>query len=314
VNGVKYAEPGRCGPSWSKIEQVFSEYDSELTLVTFVEAEYDFNIAKSSHEIEGEWIGIVHDPLDTHKYYKNHGKRRNHLRGRGFRKSLERCKGLFFLTKTECDKWRIALDSLGYHHIKCDYGLHPIQNHEHRFSWDAFLENKDKRIIQTGHWLRIPYSIFKLDTPHEFKKTIVPYDDRQRWYLRLFGKTDGVRLNKHEMNSVDKVPLLSFEEYVTMLTENILYMELCEASANNTVLDAILMNTPLIVNKLDGVVEYLGEDYPLYFENRDEVADMLLDTEKLIETHIYLREMDKTRFSLENFGRSFFNSKIMGNA
>ena len=302
---VKYSEEGRCGPSWSEIERAFDNYDGEPTLVTFVEAEYDFNIAKSSHEIEGECIGIVHDPLDTHKYYKNHGKRRNHLKGRGFRKSLERCKGLFFLTKTECDKWRIALDSLGFHRIKCDYGLHPIQNHEHRFSWDAFLENEDKRIIQTGYWLRIPYSIFKLDVPHEFKKTIVPYDDRQRWYLKLFGKTDGVWVDKQEKNSVDRVTHLSFEDYVGMLTKNVLYMELCEVSANNTVLDAILMNTPLIVNKLDGVVEYLGEDYPLYFQNRDEVSGMLSDMSRLFDAHDYLKSMDKTRFSLEHFTENF---------
>ena len=307
---VKYSEHGRCGPSWSEIEKTFDNYDGDSTLVTFVEAEYDFNIAKSSHEIEGDWIGIIHDPLDTHKYYKNHGKCRNHLKGKGFRKSLQRCKGLFFLTKTECEKWKNALHDLGYNHIKCDYGLHPIQNHEHRFSWDAFLENDNKRIIQTGYWLRIPYSIFKLNVPHEYKKTIVPYDDRQRWYLKLFGKTDGVWVDKQERNSVDKVNHLPYEDYVGMLTKNILYMELCEVSANNTILDAILMNTPLIVNKLDGVVEYLGEDYPLYFENRDEVYDLLNSSDKLEETYIYLKKMDKSRFSLENFGKSIFNSKI----
>jgi len=87
-------------------------------------------------------------------------------------------------------------------------------------------------------------------------------------------------------------------------------MELCEVSANNTILDAILMNTPLIVNKLDGVVEYLGEDYPLYFENRNEVYDLLNDIDKLEETYIYLKKMDKSRFSLENFGKSILNSKI----
>jgi hypothetical protein len=202
---------------------------------------------------------------------------------------------------------------LGYHHIKCDYGLHPIQNHEHRFSWDAFVENEDKRIIQTGHWLRIPYSIFKLEVPYEFKKTIAPFDDRQRWYLKLFGKTDGVWVDRHERNSVDRVPHLPFEEYVGMLSRNILYLELCEVSANNTVLDAILMNTPLIVNKLDGVVEYLGEDYPLYFENRDEVCGMLSDMSRLFDAHDYLQSMDKTRFSLEYFGQSFEESHIYYN-
>lgn len=311
---VKYSEQGRCGPSWSEIEKTFDNYDGDSTLVTFVEAEYDFNIAKSSSEIEGEWIGIIHDPIDTHKYYKNHGKCRNHLKGTGFRKSLQRCKGLFFLTKTECEKWKIALGELGYNHIKCDYGLHPIQNHEHRFAWDAFRENEDKRIIQTGYWLRIPYSIFKLNVPHEYKKTIVPYDDRQRWYLKLFGKTDGVWVDKQERNSVDKVNHLPYEDYVGMLTKNILYMELCEVSANNTILDAILMNTPLIVNKLDGVVEYLGEDYPLYFKDRNEVASILCDYTRIKEAYLYLKNMNKTKFSLEHFNQSFdrFNTYVKG--
>ena len=95
-----------------------------------------------------------------------------------------------------------------------------------------------------------------------------------------------------------------------MLTNNILYLELCEVSANNTVLDAILMNTPLIVNKLEGVVEYLGEDYPLYFQNRNEVGEMLSDMSRLFDAHDYLRSMDKTKFSLEYFGESFMKSDI----
>ena len=99
---------------------------------------------------------------------------------------------------------------------------------------EFFLKNEDKRIIQTGYWLRIPYSIFKLDIQCEFKKTIVPYDDRQKWYLKLFGKTDGVWVDTHERNSVDRVNHLNYENYLDMLTKNILYMELCEVSANNT--------------------------------------------------------------------------------
>ena len=307
---VKYSAEGRCGPSWSDIETIFNNYDSEITFVPFVESEYNFSIGRSPHEIEGEWVGIMHDPLDTHKYYKNHGRLRNHLKGRGFRKSLERCRGLFFLSKAECDKWRMALDGLGLGHIKCDFLLHPIQNHEYRFSWDAFVENTDKRIIQSGHWLRIPYSIFKLESHENFKKTIVPFDGRQQWYLKLFGKTDGIRPNRSERRSVDKIPYLSFEDYIGMLTNNILYLELCEVSANNTVLDAILMNTPLIVNKLEGVVEYLGEDYPLYFQNRNEVGEMLSDMSRLFDAHDYLRSMDKTKFSLEYFGESFMKSDI----
>ncbi len=307
---VKYSEEGRCGPSWSMVEKVFKKYDKEPLFITFVEAEYNFRIAKNSHEINEDWVGIIHDPLNTHRYYMNHGKFRNHLNGKGFRKSLNRCQGLFFLTQTECNKWKVALNEIGLSRIECDFLYHPIQNHDFKFSWKKFIQNKNKKVIQTGHWLRIPYSIFKLNVPTDFSKAIVPYDDRQKWYLKLFNKTDGIYPTDSEFNSVNKIPTLSFKEYLNTLTENILYMELCEVSANNTILDAILMNTPLIVNKLDGVVEYLGEDYPLYFENRDEVYDLLNSSDKLEETYIYLKKMDKSRFSLENFGKSIFNSKI----
>ena len=66
------------------------------------------------------------------------------------------------------------------------------------------------------------------------------------------------------------------------------------------------MNTPLIVNKLDGVVEYLGEGYPLYFQNRNEVNEILSDTSKLHDAHQYLKNMDKTKFSKKSFLNNFY--------
>ena len=59
----------------------------------------------------------------------------------------------------------------------------------------------------------------------------------------------------------------TFKEYDQLLEKNIVFIELIDASANNTILECIVRNTPIIVNKIEPVVEYLGDDYPLYFEN-----------------------------------------------
>jgi hypothetical protein len=42
-------------------------------------------------------------------------------------------------------------------------------------------------------------------------------------------------------------------------------MDLYDATSNNAIVECIIRNTPIIVNKLPGVVDYLGENYPLYF-------------------------------------------------
>jgi len=55
------------------------------------------------------------------------------------------------------------------------------------------------------------------------------------------------------------------------------------------------------------VVEYLGKDYPLYFQDTDEVHKILSDTNRLLDTHNYLKSMDKSKFSKNRFGLSFKN-------
>ena len=53
--------------------------------------------------------------------------------------------------------------------------------------------------------------------------------------------------------------------YDLLLMQNIVFINLIDASAVNTILECIVRNTPIIVNKIDGIIDYLGEDYPLYY-------------------------------------------------
>jgi len=54
------------------------------------------------------------------------------------------------------------------------------------------------------------------------------------------------------------------------------------------------------VNKVGGIEEYLGENYPLYFIDLDEVPN-LLTNEKIIEAYHYLVKMNKEQLTLNYF-------------
>ena len=65
------------------------------------------------------------------------------------------------------------------------------------------------------------------------------------------------------MKSVEVMEHLSDSAYDELLSENVVFLNLIDASAVNTVIECIVRNTPLIINRLPAIVEILGEDYPL---------------------------------------------------
>jgi len=109
------------------------------------------------------------------------------------------------------------------------------------------------------------------------------------------------------ISSVRKIGMLDNNSYDELLSNNIVFIHLVDASAINTVLECILRNTPIIVNKIPAVVEMLGEEYPLYFEKLYEVSNILEDTERIKKAHKYIFSLNKTKFSLDSFLDNFWN-------
>jgi hypothetical protein len=100
--------------------------------------------------------------------------------------------------------------------------------------------------------------------------------------------------------------LKNIDEYDELLTKNIVFVDLFDASANNTVLECIVRNTPIVINKINSVVEYLGEAYPLYFEDISQI-NSLLTLENITKSHIYLQNMDKSDITLESFTKNILS-------
>ena len=102
------------------------------------------------------------------------------------------------------------------------------------------------------------------------------------------------------MGEIDIRHWVSSKDYDDLFARNLVFLDLLDASANNVVVEAIVRHTPVVVNRLPAVVEYLGPDYPLYFDLPEQVEE-LLDLGAIRAAHEYLVELDKTDLTIERF-------------
>ena len=100
---------------------------------------------------------------------------------------------------------------------------------------------------------------------------------------------------------MDIIEKLNNDEYDQLLSENIVFLDLVDCSAVNTVLEILVRNTPLIVNRHPAVEEILGESYPGFYENLSEAALLLSDINKITDMYNYLEKLDKKRYTLDHF-------------
>jgi hypothetical protein len=115
-----------------------------------------------------------------------------------------------------------------------------------------------------------------------------------------------VNLLLEERKSVQVIEHLNNEGYDKLLRENIVFLKLLDASAVNTLIECIARNTPIYVNKLPAIVEYLGEDYNLYYADNDDCMEKI-NYEDIKKAHKYLKNMDKSFLSVNNFRYTLLN-------
>nr|QYA18339.1 polysaccharide pyruvyl transferase [Clandestinovirus] len=97
---------------------------------------------------------------------------------------------------------------------------------------------------------------------------------------------------------------LKNDEYDQLLCRNIVFLHLKDASAANTIIECIVRNTPVLVNPLPPVVEYLGQDYPFYYRSFREAADKATDIATISAAHRHLASMNKEMLDIRSFFRS----------
>jgi hypothetical protein len=176
---------------------------------------------------------------------------------------------------------------------------------------EAFQVNPDKKIVQIGYWLRKLHSIYYLPVTR-LKKAVV--HQNAHYIHQLFAAEKREFQLEPDYGAVEVLPFLSDDQYDDLLSRNIVYVELYDSSANNAVVECIVRNTPILINPLPAVKEYLGEDYPFYFSHRSQAARKAEDAALIEETHRYLKAHPvKEKLTAAHFLKSVGDSEIYQN-
>ncbi len=112
---------------------------------------------------------------------------------------------------------------------------------------------------------------------------------------------------------VETLPFLDNRSFDELLSCNLVFAELYAAGANNVVVECMTRATPILVNPLSAVREYLGDDYPLYFSSRMEAAMKAEDLDLVAAAHEYLANLPQTyQLSEASFLGAVAASEIYG--
>lgn len=260
------------------------------------------------------------------------------IESREFNNSLRYCKGIYVLSTALAD-WLKTRISVPIHIL-----IHPTELNVKKFCFKRFMKMEKQSVIQIGAWLRDTYAIYQLHGLKNMDKYALKGKNMDNYYIskscndnlidNVYHCKNGngiynphpicrpsekytnkyiVGLKKMIKNNYDKVQIidrLSDEEYDDLLATTPVFIYLEDASAVNTIIECIVRATPILVNRLPAVEEYLGTGYPLFYDNFIQASEMLNDKEKLEEGHCYLRKMNLNRFNINTFLHNLINSKI----
>lgn len=104
-----------------------------------------------------------------------------------------------------------------------------------------------------------------------------------------------------QFHSVEIVERLSNDAYDALLRENIVFLHLVDCSAVNTVLECIVRNTPIIVNRHPALEELLGTEYPGFYSSIPQVPFLCDSFDKIKAMHVYLTRLDKSKYDIQLF-------------
>lgn len=248
------------------------------------------------------WVGIMHNPPGIPEWHDAKSSPQAIMDRAPFRESLPFCRGIFVLSEY-LGRWlsqRVGVPVCAL--------VHPTEIPDLRFSFKEFSEQRQPMVMHVGWWLRRLRSIFRLKADR-YHKVLLAVGEK---YLAnmLQREIDGFELTAAEFDSVSHIPFVDNDVYDRFLSKNIVFCDLIDSSANNVIIECIVRNTPLLINRLPAIEEYLGEDYPFYFSTLDEASAKLDDWKTIRAAHEHLKRLPKEQYSQSVFRDSFVASNI----
>lgn len=225
---------------------------------------------------------------------------------REWQQSLPHCAGLITLSRALRD-WVKShypwLPVLALHH--------PTEFTSMTFSFEDYLK-AGQPVVQVGWWLRRLASIHFLDLPKPRKALLTPHmaSGMPRFLAALEAERIQSGAPRLEQWNAAVLTGLSNESYDQLLARSLVFLDLHNTSANNAVVECIVSRTPLLVRRHKALEDYLGDKYPLYFDDLNEGAAKASDPQAVLAAHQYLAAMEISFLSGDRFRRGLAESEM----
>jgi hypothetical protein len=275
--------------------------DSDIDLIDCMESYF---IWDKKVNPKREWYGILHFADNLPNLFERICTLDGIFDNLG--DSLKNCKGIITLSGESKKNVIKKLKKINYN-IPVYSLKHPIQIINRKFNLDSFISKNSYNIIQLGKQYRRVSDIYMINS-HYKKIWLSGTKNKNRCYTQL--KNECNYLNIQPKNNVNCYYTKTLDEYDELLLNNIIIIPLWNATANNSLLECMEANIPAFISKLPSTLEYLGDKYPMFYENIKDIEPIInnidLLYQKYKETYNYLINLDKTTIHYE-----YFNSELL---
>lgn len=235
--------------------------------------------------LKKSWVGVLHVPFDAPKWFEYGVSPETIFSTTLWKESVPYCKGIICLTED-------LRQDLGcwYPHLPSLFVKFPTTFDVVTFNFNAYLSSP--KLVQAGDWLRQLQFIYKINAPGH-KKIFLKKSCTDAFLQREIDTFGDIR-----NDTVTTLDFVSNDEYDELLSSSVVVAWLYGASANNIIIECIARRTPILINPLPSVVEYLGVDYPLYMDDVISANAIVNDIAKVKAAHVYLENRSYLRDSL----------------
>ena len=266
--------------------------------VDFIPAIEEF-LCDFRDEITRPWVGIIHGVPEDDQFYPPDMKR---LCSKRYRGVMKLCRGLFTLTSVQA---RYLQDHLTTDRRFPICPLHlpmlpPTTVHPSDVI-SCWKENGSVDLVFIGSFARDFLYFFQAQVPEVVRKVLLVGDEvSEEWAAKA--PPDDVVVRSR----------LGAKDYEEMLGRSIVMLALKYSGAANTIiLECIARNVPIAAPRIDSCTDYLGDSYPLLYDQNSDDMTQILSMGKVQEAIDYLSNIDKTVFSIDRFCETVQSSSVL---
>jgi hypothetical protein len=287
----------QCGSGWPYVVQHLREFHRPegILLDDFIERSFQWK--RHRQRWREPWVGIFHHPPNLPEWLEPTAPSQTIMSTADFQASLPYLRGAIALSE-HLGSW--LRDRL---HCPVLVRRHPAAPASRQFSLERWEAQEQQRIVQIGWYARNHRAIYQVEVPRGFQK--IHLTQIAPWIQRAIGANDRYSpyRNRAWNGEVRVIPGVNCVQYDYLMSSSVVLNEYWDVSASNTIIEAIARCTPILVNRHPALVEYLGADYPLFFDDLSDVRALLEDPARVRLGWKHLVEMDKSWLSAKAFAR-----------